>query len=114
MQNGQMRFEPNINLAITANGTEYRTPIVEVKNLNSFRSVRGAITYEIQRQQTAWQEDPTYTLDQRSKENRGWDDDRGVTEYQRSKEEAHEYRYFPEPDLVPVDLDDAWLESLEA
>ena len=114
MQKGQMRFEPNINLAITANGTEYRTPIVEVKNLNSFRSVRGAIAYEIQRQQTAWQEDPTYTLDRRGKENRGWNDDRGVTEYQRSKEEAHDYRYFPEPDLVPVDLDDAWLERARA
>jgi len=114
MQQGQMRFEPNINVAITYEGHEYRTPISEVKNLNSFRAVRSAIDYEIERQVNDWIADNDYIVGKRPKENRGWDDNRGVTEYQRSKEEAHDYRYFPDPDLVPVEVDDAWLEAIQA
>jgi aspartyl-tRNA(Asn)/glutamyl-tRNA(Gln) amidotransferase subunit B len=114
MQKGQMRFEPNINVAITADGVEYRTPIVEVKNLNSFRSVREAIAYEIERHIQDWQADHDYTLDKKGKENRGWDDNRGVTEFQRGKEDAHDYRYFPEPDLVPVELSEQRLNELRA
>lgn len=112
MQKGQMRFEPNVNVAIDYDGREYRTPIVEVKNLNSFRAVRDAIAYEIERQVADWMADPDYVIKKRPKENRGWDDARGVTEFQRGKEEAHDYRYFPDPDLVPVEIDDAWLESI--
>jgi len=112
MQQGQMRFEPNVNVAITCADQEYRTPICEIKNLNSFRAVRGAIAYEIERQVNDWIDDHDYCVGKRPKENRGWDDDRGVTEYQRSKEEAHDYRYFPDPDLVPVEIDDAWLERI--
>jgi aspartyl-tRNA(Asn)/glutamyl-tRNA(Gln) amidotransferase subunit B len=111
MQKGQMRFEPNINVIITHNGEEIPTPIVEVKNLNSFRSVRDAVDYEIKRQVTNWQTDHSYTLKNRGKENRGWSDNKGVTEYQRGKEEAHDYRYFPDPDLVPVESS---AESIEA
>ncbi|MBI4718369.1 MAG: Asp-tRNA(Asn)/Glu-tRNA(Gln) amidotransferase subunit GatB [Planctomycetes bacterium] len=114
MQKGQMRFEPNVNLAIPADGSECRTPIAEIKNLNSFRSVRNAIAYETQRQLAAWQEDPEYVHGRRPNENRGWNDDRGVTEYQRPKEAAHDYRYFPDPDLVPVELTDAMLEATRA
>ncbi len=114
MQKGQMRFEPNINVAITWEDREYRTPISEVKNLNSFRSVRNAIAYEVERQVADWIADHDYVIGKRAKENRGWDDDRGVTEYQRSKEEAHDYRYFPDPDLVPVEVDEAWLEEIQA
>ena len=113
MQKGHMRFEPNINVAITtSDGREYRTPIIEVKNLNSFRSVRNSIAYEITRQVEEWQADHNYTLEKFGKENRGWDDDRGVSEFQRGKEEAHDYRYFPDPDLVPVVPDEAWLKSI--
>ncbi len=113
MQKGHMRFEPNINLAITdADGREYRTPIIEVKNLNSFRSVRNAIAYEIDRQFSEWQADHGYTLEKLGKENRGWNDDRGTSEFQRGKEEAHDYRYFPDPDLTPVVPDEAWLGSI--
>ena len=113
MQKGHMRFEPNVNVAITApDGREYRTPIIEIKNLNSFRSVRNAIAYEVSRQVDEWEADHSYTLEKYGKENRGWDDDRGVSEFQRGKEEAHDYRYFPDPDLTPVMPDEAWLESI--
>ncbi|HKQ47492.1 MAG TPA: Asp-tRNA(Asn)/Glu-tRNA(Gln) amidotransferase subunit GatB [Phycisphaerae bacterium] len=112
MQKGQMRFEPNVNVAITEGGVEHRTPISEIKNLNSFRSVRSAIQYEIDRQIAAWKADPDYTLAKKGKMNFGWDDVREVTEFQRGKEESHDYRYFPDPDLVPVKVDAAWLERL--
>ncbi|GJQ27056.1 MAG: aspartyl/glutamyl-tRNA(Asn/Gln) amidotransferase subunit B [Phycisphaerae bacterium] len=111
MQKGQMRFEPNVNLAITHDGREYRTPISEIKNLNSFRSVRLAVEYEIKRQTAAWQDDHDYTLERLGKMNFGWDDEREVTEFQRGKEESHDYRYFPDPDLVPVTPDPAWVEQ---
>jgi len=115
MQMGHMRFEPNINLHIVDDdGREYRTPICEVKNLNSFRAVERAVAYEEWRQLEAWKRDHTYTLKKHGKQNRGWDDARGETVFQREKEEAHDYRYFPDPDLVPVEMDDAWLARLEA
>jgi len=114
MQKGQMRFEPNVNVAITAGGRETRTPISEVKNLNSFRAARDAIQFEIARQIAAWKADPDYTLASRGKMNFGWNDARQVTEFQRGKEASHDYRYFPEPDLVPVTCDDNWLNALRA
>jgi aspartyl-tRNA(Asn)/glutamyl-tRNA(Gln) amidotransferase subunit B len=114
MQKGQMRFEPNVNVAITSGGKEYRTPISEVKNLNSFRSVRLAVEFEIKRQVSEWQADNNYTLEKKGKQNYGWDDAREVTEFQRGKEESHDYRYFPDPDLVPVQLDDATLARLKS
>ncbi|MFQ5490556.1 MAG: Asp-tRNA(Asn)/Glu-tRNA(Gln) amidotransferase subunit GatB [Phycisphaerae bacterium] len=114
MQKGHMRFEPNVNLAITCDGVEYRTPIAEIKNLNSFKAVRGAIEYESQRQLNDWLADYTYVIGKRPNENRGWNDARGVTELQRGKEQAHDYRYFPDPDLVPVQVDSAWLKTMQA
>jgi len=114
MQKGHMRFEPNVNVAITAAGREVRTPISEIKNLNSFRAVRAAIQYEIDRQIEAWRADPEYTLEKVGKLNFGWDDQRQATEFQRGKEESHDYRYFPDPDLVPVRVDEAWLTRLRA
>jgi aspartyl-tRNA(Asn)/glutamyl-tRNA(Gln) amidotransferase subunit B len=114
MQMGHMRFEPNINLHIHRDGVTYKTPIVEVKNLNSFRAVRGAVDYELRRQLQDWLADNAYTLANRGKENRGWNDNRGVTEYQRGKEEAHDYRYFPEPDLVPVELTAEQIEQVHS
>ena len=110
MQMGHMRFEPNINLHITpSTGQVAKTPVVEVKNLNSFRSLERTVAYEIDRQLEAWQADPAgYTMEKLSKQNRGFDDVRGVTVFQREKEEAHDYRYFPEPDLVPVAVDATW------
>ena len=115
MQMGQMRFEPNINLHITRGRRTYKSPIIEIKNLNSFRALSKAVKFEIDRQYAEWQVDPDgYTLEKQGKQNRGYDDAAGKTVYQRSKEEAHDYRYLPEPDLVPVVIDEAWRESLRA
>ena len=114
MQKGHMRFEPNINLHITENGVEYRTPICEIKNLNSFRALEGAVAFEAWRHEEAWQCDHEFTLEKCGKQNRGWDDGKKETVFQREKEEAHDYRYFPDPDLVPVEISDEWLRAIEA
>ena len=113
MQKGQMRFEPNINLVITKDGAEYKTPIAEIKNLNSFRALERSIDYEIQRQLDEFLETGK-TMDIAGKSTRGWDDDREATFLQREKEEAPDYRYFPEPDLVPVELTKEWLDDIRA
>ena len=114
MQRGHMRFEPNINLVIdTEDGREFRTPVVEVKNLNSFRALRGAIEHEAKRQADAWLSDGK-VMGPGAKTTRGWDDQKLVTVLQRENEDAHDYRYFPEPDLVEVSIDDAWLEAIRA
>ncbi len=115
MQMGHMRFEPNINVHITRGGKTHKTPIIEVKNLNSFRALENAVQYEIDRQYSQWQSDPDgYSLQKQGKQNRGYDDATGKTLFQRSKEEAHDYRYFPEPDLAPVVVDRDWRESVRA
>jgi aspartyl-tRNA(Asn)/glutamyl-tRNA(Gln) amidotransferase subunit B len=112
MKKGQMRFEPNVNVAIRSGEAEFRTPIVEIKNLNSFRHVREAVAFEIDRHVQAWRDDHDYVLGKAANENRGWNAERGVTEFQRGKEAAHDYRYFPDPDLVPVVVDDAALAEM--
>jgi len=112
MQRGHMRFEPNVNVVIrTVDGREFATPIVEVKNLNSFKSLEGAIEYEAKRQVEQWREDGLIH-GPGMKSTRGWDDARGSTFPQRSKEDAHDYRYFPDPDLPPVEIDERWLARL--
>jgi aspartyl-tRNA(Asn)/glutamyl-tRNA(Gln) amidotransferase subunit B len=113
MQEGHMRFEPNINLRITKDGREFRTPIVEVKNLNSFRSLYLAVQYEIDRQLEQWRETGEIAA-MGNKANRGWDDVKEITLPQREKEEAHDYRYFPDPDLVPLTFEAAWVAGLKA
>jgi aspartyl-tRNA(Asn)/glutamyl-tRNA(Gln) amidotransferase subunit B len=93
------------------------TPIVEVKNLNSFRAVERAMKYEAQRQYSEFQAEVEKTgrpPEKAPKTTAGWDDARGVTNVQRGKEEASDYRYFPEPDLVPVVIDAVWLERARA
>ncbi len=117
MQLGQMRFEPNISLRVgtASDGSPRYTPIAEIKNLNSFRSVERAVAFEIARHRDEYAADPEgYTLERRGKETRGFVDDAGTTFLQRSKEEAHDYRYFPEPDLVPVTPAREWVERLRA
>ena len=115
MQMGHMRFEPNINLHITQGGQLFKTPIIEVKNLNSFRSLRGAVDYEIHRQYDEWLSDREgFTLEKLGKQNRGYDADRECTVFQRDKEEAHDYRYFPDPDLPAVLVSDEWREKIAA
>ena len=114
MQKGHIRFEPNINVLITTtDGHTHATPIVEIKNLNSFRAVHGAIRHEHQRQVDAWL-DTGVTMATGNKATRGWDDAKEVTTLQREKEEAHDYRYFPDPDLVTITIDAAWLERIKS
>ncbi|MDZ4829470.1 MAG: Asp-tRNA(Asn)/Glu-tRNA(Gln) amidotransferase subunit GatB [Phycisphaerae bacterium] len=114
MQRGHMRFEPNVNVIIeTADGHRYATPIVEVKNLNSFRAVRGAIEFEAKRQVEEWKATGR-TMGAGMKSTRGWDDVAMATVLQREKEDAHDYRYFPDPDLVPVVVGEEWLASIRA
>jgi aspartyl-tRNA(Asn)/glutamyl-tRNA(Gln) amidotransferase subunit B len=113
MQKGHMRFEPNINLVVTRDGKEYKTPIVEVKNLNSFRALERSVQYEVARQLDEFVE-AGRVMEMGNKTTRGWDDEREVTVLQREKEEAHDYRYFPEPDLVPVELGETWVEEIKS
>ena len=113
MQKGHMRFEPNINLVITRDGKEYKTPIAEVKNLNSFRALERSLTYEAQRQLDEFLE-TGIVMGMGNKTTRGWDDEHEVSVLQREKEEAHDYRYFPEPDLVPVQMTPQWLEQIRS
>jgi aspartyl-tRNA(Asn)/glutamyl-tRNA(Gln) amidotransferase subunit B len=102
MQEGSLRVDANVNLHIPrADGTIAKTPIVEIKNMNSFRSVERALAYEAARQWEEWQATGV-ELGAAPKQTRGWDDPAGVTRAQRHKEESSDYRYFPEPDLVPV------------
>jgi aspartyl-tRNA(Asn)/glutamyl-tRNA(Gln) amidotransferase subunit B len=112
MQRGHMRFEPNINVVITTDdGVEHATPIVEVKNLNSFKALHGAIEYESVRQIDAWKEDGR-EMGPGVKSTRGWDDQNLVTFLQREKEDAHDYRYFPDPDLVPLTISQTWIDEV--
>ena len=109
MQMGHMRFEPNINLHITdAAGQVHKTAITEIKNLNSFSVLERASEYEIKRQLHEWVE--TGSLGKKS--TYGWDEAHERTVHQRDKEEAHDYRYFPDPDLLPVVVDEKWLAEL--
>jgi aspartyl-tRNA(Asn)/glutamyl-tRNA(Gln) amidotransferase subunit B len=101
MQEGSLRIDANVNLHIHAQLGKIATPIVEIKNLNSFRFLERALGYEAQRQFAAWQETGK-TIKDAPKQTRGWDDAKGVTFAQREKEESSDYRYFPDPDLVPV------------
>jgi len=113
MQEGSLRCDANVNLHINVDGKTVATPIVEIKNLNSFRSVERALTYEADRQYRQWKEDGL-TIKDAPKETRGWSDPDGETKVQRRKESAADYRYFPEPDLVPVVVDEAWIERVRA
>ncbi len=111
MEQGQMRLEPNINLAITKEGVEYRTPIVEVKNLGSLRTLQRAVEYEVDRQLDDFR-NTGVTQEAGNKTTRGWDEARGVTVLQREKEEASDYRYFPDPDLAPVTVEQTWVDEI--
>jgi aspartyl-tRNA(Asn)/glutamyl-tRNA(Gln) amidotransferase subunit B len=113
MQEGSLRCDANVNLHIDVDGKTVATPIVEIKNLNSFRSVEKALEYEANRQYRKWQDDGL-TIKDAPKETRGWNDAELVTKPQRQKETAADYRYFPEPDLVPVVVDEAWVARVKA
>ena len=107
MEEGSLRCDANVSIRLrgeTKLGTK-----AELKNINSFKNVRDAIEHEIARQ--------TVLLDRGERvmqETRLWDPDRGISASMRSKEQAHDYRYFPEPDLPPVAVDEAWLARARA
>jgi aspartyl-tRNA(Asn)/glutamyl-tRNA(Gln) amidotransferase subunit B len=105
MEKGVLRFEANISVR-PVGSDEFRTR-TEIKNLNSFRALTRASAYEIERQIKVYESGGTVV-----QETLGWDDVRGVTVSQRGKEEAHDYRYFPEPDLPPLQLSDAWIQAI--
>ncbi|MCM2369427.1 Asp-tRNA(Asn)/Glu-tRNA(Gln) amidotransferase subunit GatB [Aporhodopirellula aestuarii] len=111
MQQGSLRVDANVNLHLDVDGKKVATPIVEIKNLNSFRNVGRALDYEVERQLIAW-EDTGQTIDDAPKRTFGWDDASERTFPQREKEESADYRYFPDPDLLPVRLPREYVEEI--
>ena len=105
MQEGSFRCDANISLRPL--GQEEFGIRTELKNMNSFRNVQLALEYEVRRQR-----DVLLDGGQVVQETLLWNPDRGCTESMRGKEEAHDYRYFPDPDLVPVQIDDEWIETI--
>ncbi len=107
MQEGSLRAD--INLSVRPKGKSCLGNRTEIKNLNSLRAIYRAILYESQRQICELKEGRLIT-----QETRRWDEVNGCTVPMRSKEEAPDYRYFPEPDLVPVIIDEGWVKSIKA
>ncbi|WP_447979798.1 Asp-tRNA(Asn)/Glu-tRNA(Gln) amidotransferase subunit GatB [Candidatus Nitrospira bockiana] len=107
MEEGSLRCEPNLSLRPA--GQQAFGTKVELKNINSFKFVKEAIDYEIKRQTKVLSEGGTI-----HQETRLWDPEKGQTAVMRSKEEAHDYRYFPDPDLVPVKIAPEWIEEVRA
>lgn len=106
MEQGSLRCDANISLRLV--GAEELGTKTEIKNMNSFRSLQKAIEYEIERQEDILEEGGKII-----QETRSWDEEKGVTVSMRSKEAAHDYRYFPDPDLVPIVVDSAWVEEIK-
>jgi aspartyl-tRNA(Asn)/glutamyl-tRNA(Gln) amidotransferase subunit B len=107
MEEGSLRCDANVS--VRPSGSKEFGTKVEIKNLNSFRFLQKALDYEIGRQTRALNEGESI-----QQETRLWDESGGRTYPMRSKEEAHDYRYFPEPDLLPLKLDSAWVEKLQS
>ena len=105
MEEGSLRCDANVSLRPVGQ-KEFGTR-TEIKNINSFKFVQKALEYEIERQAKVLDRGETVV-----QETRLYDADKGVTFPMRSKEEAHDYRYFPEPDLVPIVCDDAWVDTI--
>ncbi len=102
---GNMRFDVNVSVSKTADlGTR-----TETKNLNSFKSVEKAVEYEVNRQITELEKGNSIV-----QETRGWDDTKQATFSQRTKEDAHDYRYFPDPDLPPITITDEFIAEVKA
>ncbi len=107
MQKGVMRIEPNVSVRPV--GSQELHTRTEVKNLNSFRALERSVAYEIQRQGELLRQGLPVI-----QETLGWDESREMTVSQRSKEEAHDYRYFPEPDLPPLQIEPEWIEQVRS
>ena len=107
MEKGTMRMEPNISIRLNGQ-KELPNYKVEVKNINSFNFVKRAIDFEVKRHIELLEQEKTPV-----QETRGWNSDKNVTYSQRTKEDAHEYRYFPEPDIPPFDFSDGYIHEIE-
>jgi aspartyl-tRNA(Asn)/glutamyl-tRNA(Gln) amidotransferase subunit B len=107
MEQGSLRCDANVS--IRPRGSTGLGIKTEVKNMNSFKAVQKALEYEVNRQKKVLSEGGRIV-----QETRLWDADRGVTRSMRGKEEAHDYRYFPEPDLIPLIVDDFWIDEIRA
>lgn len=108
MEKGIMRLEPSVSLREIGSDPVILPPYrVEIKNINSFRFAQRAIDYEIDRQKELLESGKKIP-----QETRGWNESKGVTTYQRSKEEAHNYRYFPEPDIPPLFFDKDFINAI--
>jgi aspartyl-tRNA(Asn)/glutamyl-tRNA(Gln) amidotransferase subunit B len=105
MEEGSMRCDANVSLRPV--GTEKLGVKTELKNMNSFRNVQRALEFEIRRQRALLERGEAVI-----QETLLWDANRGVTVSMRGKEEAHDYRYFPDPDLVPIQVEEEWIESI--
>jgi aspartyl-tRNA(Asn)/glutamyl-tRNA(Gln) amidotransferase subunit B len=113
MQEGNLRVDANVNLHIDTPDGKIATPIVEIKNMNSFRAVERAIAYEAKRQYQVWKETGR-KIGEIAKVTRGWDDQAQITKAQREKEDSSDYRYFPDPDLVPIIVKPEEVEQVRA
>ena len=104
MEEGSFRCD--VNISVMPKGSDTLGTRAEIKNVNSFRFVKQAIEYEIERQIDLIEEGGKVV-----QETRLFNPDSGVTRSMRGKEEAHDYRYFPDPDLVPLVISDDWVED---
>ena len=109
MEEGSFRCDANISIHPQGSRPDLSGPKVEVKNMNSFRAVYRAMEYEAKRQRRVAE-----AGERLIQETRGWVEEKGQTVSQRTKEYAHDYRYFPEPDLPPLALDRKWVEEIKA
>lgn len=107
MEEGSLRCDANVSVRLK--GTEELGTKTEVKNMNSLHFLEKALSYEIERQI-----DLLESGDRVVQETLLWDEKKGIVQPMRSKEEAHDYRYFPDPDLVPVDVDEAWIQKIRS
>jgi len=107
MEEGSLRCDANVS--VRPRGAKELGTKTEIKNMNSFRALQRALAYEVERQIAVLEEGGRIV-----QETRTWDEARGETRSMRSKEEAHDYRYFPEPDLVPLVIDRRWVEEIRA
>ena len=105
MEKGMMRCEPTVNLEVSDGKSKFYTPLVEIKNINSFRFVKKAIDFEVDRQFKEFLE-IKIEKQKGNKTTRGWNEKKGITFLQRAKEEANDYRYFPEPDIPLIEWSD--------